>query len=47
LETPLNLGSDEIGDVARAFNEMAGEVERVLEEQRAFAAMPLTNCVRR
>ncbi len=31
-------GSDEIGDVARAFNEMAGQVESMLEEQRAFAS---------
>jgi len=32
-----NPGSDEVGDVARAFNQMAGEVEKMLEEQRAFA----------
>jgi signal transduction histidine kinase len=30
-------GQDEIGQVARAFNEMAQEVQSLLEEQRAFA----------
>ncbi|MEO8609389.1 MAG: HAMP domain-containing sensor histidine kinase [Chloroflexota bacterium] len=29
---------DEIGEVAQAFNEMAGQVESMLEEQRAFAS---------
>lgn len=29
---------DEIGDVTRAFNYMAGQVEAMLEEQRAFAS---------
>jgi signal transduction histidine kinase len=31
-------GKDEIGEVAQAFNEMAQEVESMLEEQRAFAS---------
>jgi len=31
-------GRDEIGAVARAFNEMARQVETMLEEQRAFAS---------
>lgn len=31
-------GKDEIGEVAHAFNEMAQEVESMLEEQRAFAS---------
>jgi signal transduction histidine kinase len=31
-------GKDEIGEVAQAFNEMAGQVESMLEEQRAFAS---------
>lgn len=31
-------GKDEIGDVAQAFNEMAQQVESMLEEQRAFAS---------
>ncbi len=31
-------GRDEIGEVALAFNEMAGQVESMLEEQRAFAS---------
>lgn len=29
---------DEIGEVARAFNEMTGQVEAMIEEQRAFAS---------
>jgi signal transduction histidine kinase len=29
---------DEIGEVARAFNHMAGQVETMIEEQRAFAS---------
>lgn len=32
------IGGDEIGDVGRAFNEMAGQVQSMLEEQRAFAS---------
>lgn len=32
------VGGDEIGDVGRAFNEMAGQVQSMLEEQRAFAS---------
>jgi signal transduction histidine kinase len=31
-------GVDEIGEVAKAFNEMARQVENMLEEQRAFAS---------
>ncbi len=31
-------GRDEIGEVAQAFNEMAQQVESMLEEQRAFAS---------
>ncbi len=31
-------GSDEIAEVARAFNDMAQQVESLLEEQRAFAS---------
>jgi histidine kinase len=31
-------GSDEIAEVARAFNDMAHQVESLLEEQRAFAS---------
>ncbi|MBX3064817.1 MAG: HAMP domain-containing histidine kinase [Anaerolineae bacterium] len=31
-------GKDEIGEVANAFNEMAHQVESMLEEQRAFAS---------
>lgn len=31
-------GQDEIGEVAQAFNEMAQQVENMLEEQRAFAS---------
>jgi two-component system sensor histidine kinase VicK len=31
-------GTDEIGEVAHAFNEMATQVESMLEEQRAFAS---------
>jgi two-component system sensor histidine kinase BaeS len=33
-----HVGGDEIGDVGRAFNEMAGQVQSMLEEQRAFAS---------
>ena len=33
-----DVGKDEIGEVAQAFNEMAQEVESMLEEQRAFAS---------
>jgi signal transduction histidine kinase len=33
-----NIGKDEIGEVAQAFNEMAQQVESMLEEQRAFAS---------
>ncbi len=32
------IGRDEIGDVARAFNDMAGQLQSMLEEQRAFAS---------
>ncbi len=32
------VGKDEIGAVARAFNEMAAQVQSMLEEQRAFAS---------
>jgi signal transduction histidine kinase len=32
------IGKDEIGEVAEAFNEMAQQVESMLEEQRAFAS---------
>ena len=32
------VGNDEIGQVAQAFNEMAQQVESMLEEQRAFAS---------
>jgi signal transduction histidine kinase len=31
-------GSDEIGDLARAFNSMSGKVEAMLEQQRSFAS---------
>jgi signal transduction histidine kinase len=34
----LFSGKDEIGEVAQAFNLMAGEVQSMLEEQRAFAS---------
>jgi signal transduction histidine kinase len=33
-----DIGKDEIGEVAQAFNEMAQQVESMLEEQRAFAS---------
>lgn len=33
-----DMGRDEIGQVAAAFNNMAGEVQAMLEEQRAFAS---------
>ena len=33
-----SIGRDEIGEVAHAFNEMAHQVESMLEEQRAFAS---------
>ncbi len=32
------IGRDEIGDVARAFNDMASQLQSMLEEQRAFAS---------
>lgn len=32
------ISNDEIGQVARAFNEMANQVQSMLEEQRAFAS---------
>jgi signal transduction histidine kinase len=32
------IGQDEIGEVARAFNEMAQQVESMINEQRAFAS---------
>ncbi|MCA9330646.1 HAMP domain-containing protein, partial [Candidatus Saccharibacteria bacterium] len=32
------VGQDEIGAVATAFNEMARQVESMIEEQRAFAS---------
>lgn len=32
------VGKDEVGQVAQAFNEMADQVESMLEEQRAFAS---------
>jgi signal transduction histidine kinase len=32
------MRQDEIGEVARAFNHMAGQVEAMIEEQRAFAS---------
>jgi signal transduction histidine kinase len=39
LDTRLpDLGSDEIGQVAAAFNDMADKVQAMLEEQRAFAS---------
>src|SRR5258708_4091881 len=34
----LNAGQDEIGEVARAFNQLAGQVQSMIEEQRAFAS---------
>jgi signal transduction histidine kinase len=33
-----NIGGDEIGEVGKAFNEMATQVQGMLEEQRAFAS---------
>lgn len=38
LEARVPVGNDEMGEVAAAFNHMAGQVQAMLEEQRAFAS---------